>query len=258
MLARHRDGRVTPVEVWDLLVGGVPLHRHERGPDFGVALGRAAEVLASGAGVTESRTPLPPACTGIRRVVLAGGGATAVRWRSDVLPAEHAAEPERHAEHGGLQVLARLGRRGLVVDLGQSRLKLAWATGRLVYARDFEAIPVSEPPADGRGRDALIAFVAGALREAVGDEPPEAIILGLPCAIDDDCLIGTCTYPWSAGDSLVPELLEAAGLGPVPTWLVNDAELAAIGLADQGLAQDGTLVLTVGFGVGGALVGETT
>ncbi len=36
--------------------------------------------------------------------------------------------------------------------------------------------------------------------------------------------------------------------------LLNDAELAAIGVAERGPIAAPTLVLTVGFGIGGALV----
>ncbi len=49
-------------------------------------------------------------------------------------------------------------------------------------------------------------------------------------------------------------MLAAAGLADVPTWLVNDAELAAIGVAERGCIDAPTLVLTVGFGIGGALI----
>ena len=69
-------------------------------------------------------------------------------------------------------------------------------------------------------------------------------------------MIGTCTYPWLKGDGIVSEILAAAGLAGVPTWLLNDAELAALGVAERGPVRQPTLVLTLGFGVGGALLGS--
>src|SRR6202044_3309094 len=194
MLARYHDARVVPLEVWDLLVEGVPLYRIARDRDFGGVLGRAAEALASGVAKSESGARFPDACRGIRRVVLVGGAAEDIVWCSASLPAERALHPEHCAEQGGRAILAAAGQRGLVVDLGQSRLKIASATRRRVYARDFDAIPVSLRPIDGTGRAALLAFVVGALREAAAWDPPEALVLALPCEVSDDGVIGTCSY----------------------------------------------------------------
>jgi hypothetical protein len=165
--------------------------------------------------------------------VLVGGATHTVTWPSTGIPAIHHPDPEACAEHGGRSILAALGRRGLVIDLGQSRLKLAGTTRRS-YPRDFTRIPPSPRPVTHEGRDALIAFVAAALREAAEDEPPHALVLALPCEISADGALGTCSYPWSAGDPIVPEILAAAGLAHLPCVLLNDAELAAIGVAAHG------------------------
>jgi hypothetical protein len=241
-----------PIEVWDVEVDGVPLYRMVRDAGFGRALGRLAELLVDGVAVSESLPAFPAACRGIERVVLVGGAAGEVVWRSRI-PGERAAEAERCAERGGHAILARAGARGLVVDLGQSRLKISGARRR-VYARDFERIPMSGRPIEGTGRAELVAFVAAALREAAEDAAPEAIVLALPCEIADDGALGTCSYPWGVGDPIVAEILAAAGLAAAPTWLLNDAELAAVGVAEDGPRRETTLVLTLGFGVGGALV----
>ena len=183
MLTRHCDPRVMPLEIWDVVVDGVPLYRIERGVGFGAALGRAAEALAAGVAESESGTRFPDACRAIRRVVLVGGAADEIVWRSAHLPAEHSSDSEHCAELGGLAILRRAGKRGLVVDLGQSRLKIGSGECRRTYARDFDAIPVSQRPVDGAGRQALVAFVTTALREAARAEPPEALVLALPCEI---------------------------------------------------------------------------
>lgn len=241
-----------PLEVWDVEVDGVPLYRVARDAGFGRALGRLAELLADGAAVSESWPGFPAACRGIERVALVGGAAGEVVWRSRI-PAERVAEAERCAERGGHAILARAGARGLVVDLGQSLLKVSGARRR-VYPRDLGRIPLSTRPVDGAGRAELVAFVAAALREAAEDSAPEAIVLALPCEIADDGAVASCSYPWGAGDPIAAEFLAAAGLAAVPTWLINDAELAAVGVAEDGPRRGTTLVLTLGFGVGGALV----
>jgi len=252
MLARHRDPRVVPLEVWDLVIDGVPLYAVDRGAGFGAVLGRAVEQMVDGVAVSESWPAFPEACREIRRVVLVGGAAHEVVWGGRV-PAVFARDAERWAERGGRAILARAGKRGLVVDLGQSRLKVSGAR-RWVLARDLERIPISGRPVDGRGRAALIEFVAAALREAAAEEPPEALVLALPCEIGEDGAVGTCSYPWEAGEPIVREILIRAGLYEVPGWLLNDAELAGLGVAEDAPGDGVTLVLTLGFGVGAALV----
>lgn len=252
MLARHTDPRVTPLEVWDVLVDGTPLHAVPRGPEFEKALARMSAALIAGTAVSESATRFPAACREIVRVALVGGAVGAVEWTGPV-PVLPVAGPERCAERGGLAILRRAGQRGMVVDLGQSRLKV-WSGGRRwSLPREFEKIPISGRPVDGRGRAALVEFVADALREAAGPAV-EAIVFALPCEISADAEIGTCSYPWAAGEQIVPEMLAAAGLAGVPTRVLNDAELAAIGVAEDCTMSGVTLVLTLGFGVGGALL----
>lgn len=255
MLARHHDPRVTPLELWDVIVDGVPLYQVARGPGFAAALTRAVEALAGGVAVSESGSVFPAACRGITQVVLVGGAAQDVLWDSSKIPAAPASDPERCAERGGRAILARAGVRGLVVDLGQSRLKVWGEQRRWSHPRDLVAIPISMRPVEGIGRAALVAFVAGALREATAHAQPEAIVLALPCEVAADGAPGTCSYPWRAGEAIIlKEMLDAAGLADVPTWLVNDAELAGIGVAEDRPEGATTLVLTLGFGVGGALV----
>lgn len=242
-----------PLEVWDLVVDGVPLYRADRGEGYGARLGRAVESLIDGAAQSVSGTVFPALCRAIDRVVLVGGRAHEVVWTRSRVPARLAADAERCAEQGGRAILERLGVTGIVADLGQSLLKVS-GVRRRVYPRDLAKIPVSQRPVEGLGRAALVDFVATGLREAAEDHHPGAIVLALPCELSDAGVLGTCSYPWRAGDAIVPEILAAAGLAEVPTVLINDAELAAVGVAERGPITAPTLVLTVGFGIGGALL----
>lgn len=251
MLTRHRDPRIVPLELWDLIEGGTPLYQRERGPDFGHHLAASVDALISGRATSESHAVYPEPCRDIRQVVLVGGAASTITWPTTTIPAFH--HDPACAEQGGRSILAAMHHHGLVIDLGQSLLKITGTTRR-TYPRDFTAIPISSRPVAPHGRDALVTFVAAALREAADEQHPEALVLALPCEIAADAALGTCSYPWSAGDPIVTDILTAADLTDIPCILLNDAELAAIGVATRTVVQTTTLVITVGFGIGAALV----
>ena len=85
---------------------------------------------------------------------------------------------------------------------------------------------------------------------------PERLVLALPCPLDDACVPGPCSYGWQGEAELVPRILEVARLDAAAVLVLNDAELAAeTALASTtGAAPSRMLVLTIGFGPGGALV----
>ncbi len=254
MWSRYIDPRVIPIEVWDLLVDGAPLYSFERDHHFGKALARGAEILRSGLARTESGTPFPHACTRIGHVVLSGGAARGVRWQSDTVGATSSAH-DFPAERGGFEILCRHRvPNGIVIDLGQERLKVSTLNQRAMSARNNNTIPIASRPNLNVGRDALVRWVAETVRPFVADAAPEGVVFALPCAIQHNGIVSTCSYPWAEGDSIVDEILDASGLKNSPAWVVNDAELAAIGFSLDPLPHEATLVLTIGFGVGGALV----
>ena len=154
---------------------------------------------------------------------------------------------------GGQHLLKQLGvARGAVVDLGQTAAKVQVGAHRQRHPRDWTRIPRS--PADlAAAQDALRAWLVGLLR---GLGPLDALVLGLPCELGADGALGPCTWPWADGDDrLIPTILAEAGLQDVPALLLNDAELAAASAAlDPRCAHGTTLVLTLGFGVGGAVL----
>jgi hypothetical protein len=118
-------------------------------------------------------------------------------------------------------------------DVGQTAIKLVARGSTWLRPRE-----------DSRG------FVA----EALAGLGPGPCLLALPCALEDDLSLTSCSYGWAAGD-LLP-LLEAANLDSENALIVNDAELAAVAaMSDpQVPATIRTLVLTLGFGVGAALL----
>ncbi len=154
----------------------------------------------------------------------------------------------------GLALLG--GRPGLVIDVGQTAVKIAWPGGRLLVERDFRALPVCSRSADPAHRAALVELIGGAIDEArrlAGSV--ERVILGLPSTLDDAGLPEGSSYPGMAGDAeLASDVLERGGVGAARAEVVNDAELAAFAALPRVAAGATALVLTLGFGVGAALV----
>jgi hypothetical protein len=181
-----------------------------------------------------------------------------------------------------LQELELASSNTLVADVGQAGVKLGWTGSRgerLLVERPLESIPrVVTEEADSllpEARESLalrsIDFVAACLFEGLRThpEPSPRLVLALPCELDDQVRPGGCTYAgWDGRASLVLEILESLGdrLRQVPEhpWhraeridvlVMNDAELAGQAMLEiQGRERRKTLLLTLGFGPGGACI----
>jgi hypothetical protein len=177
-------------------------------------------------------TSLDP-CIGFDCIWLGGGGAQAwpLPWRTVVSDAGRFC-----GEAGGLA----LAPGACVVDVGQTGVKVSFEGRRAVHERA------------GRSIEELLRVALAGVRGR-----PPAVVIGLPCHLDAAGLPGPSTY---AGLERRPEVVDdavaAAGWRDVPVWVINDAELAALSARQSPEVRAGerTLVVTVGFGVGGAVL----
>jgi hypothetical protein len=224
---------IVPVEVWDYPVAGRMLQEWRDDPAFPA---RVAEVVAA-------------AYPDIAHVHLMGGGADD-RF-VDALAARGIATTREPDPFAAARAGAAL--RGACADVGQTGIKLASGTRTWRVARDLarapmrDDVPLADRPA---ARATTIAFLADALR-GLG----KAALVGLPCEIAAD-VPRSCTYCWPDPDpALVADLARASG---VAIEIVNDAELAALAAERDPRVPPGTcLVLTIGFGVGAAVLTGT-
>jgi hypothetical protein len=257
-IVRWRAPGVEAVELWDALVDGKTLWdwQREAPGELPEVLGRLFPTLLRGEAAFEDGRRQPP--LGDVRHVHATGGLIN-RWSPRVcLPGTQVpltVNPDVFAPAAAGEVIAA---GALVVDVGQTALKLVWGGRRWHHPRDFAALPIASalpPDRWARSRQEVIEFVAGAIRQVAGRPP--ALVLALPCALDDQLVASGCSYPYPKPDpALVADLVAASGLD-VPTFVLNDAELAAVAAARDPLVPraEPTLVLTIGFGVGAALLG---
>jgi hypothetical protein len=249
MMLRYHPPGVVPLEVWDVLIDGVPLYLvpvRERAQ----AIDALVMHLKAGTAQRQRGQRLPLLL--IDRVVMGGGGANH-DWVAQVSGAAWGGSWDL-AKEGGLQLGASLGAdRTLVVDLGQTAIKWFYGDRQGRVPRPMSVPLEMHARHDPSARARTIAFVVDALGQALqADQRPDVVVLGMPCEIDDHLVVAGCSYPWPDGDrSVVAEVVAGAGLQASHVWVLNDAELAAVSVQVAG-AGAGTLVLTIGLGVGAA------
>ena len=163
---------------------------------------------------------------------------------------------------GGFDLLQSRGLCGWTLDLGQSQLKLVSPERRWVFPREItrlresDKVAMLEVPSQRRR---LREFIALKLQIALSEiaHRPQALVAGLPTRVTADATPLGGSYAGLRGyRELIPDALELAGLSDVPAFVLNDAELAAFSARVEprltGFRK--ILVLTLGFGIGAALV----
>lgn len=263
IIERFRAPGITPAEVWDLPVNG-------RAFWLQVGSTRLAELREAGRSepaiaiefvqaITQALPLIAARLGAFDRVVLAGGltmleGLSA--QGTAVLP-------------GGAFCAAGAADSGaeLVVDIGQTAHKLALGPQRVSIPRDLQRCPLVTVEHHADLSPQSIAEIGTAACECAAQSIARGLQLGrahtlwlaLPVALDDELRPGDCTYPgWEGDAGLVRRMLaracELAGRAPERVKVANDAELAALAARKAGLCAERTLVLTLGFGPGAAVV----
>jgi hypothetical protein len=240
---------VRPLEIWDLLTRAGPLHSCRRRPDYPQLISEALEAIRAG----EARRPGGECVrAAFGAVAVTGGGLLEPGVREALAdrfpgPLTFAPDPVFAA------ALGRFGDAALVADVGQTAIKVVHAGGRFLYPRDWGVLPPAEdirPEDVARQRAALRSFVAAALRPHHVARRG-TVVLALPCDFPGG-VPGACSYAGLGGDAdFVEAVLAGAGLAACDCVYLNDAVLAALSVARRAVP---TLVVTLGFGVGGALI----
>jgi hypothetical protein len=257
---RLRPPGVTALEVWDTMVGGQTIFAWQRHPAFPEVLAELVQRLVRDpppALPEQARALLPR----VAHVHLTGGGAERPglldALRTAGIRASIAYDPCFAAARAGSHLAA--ARPLVCADVGQTSVKLAAGARAIRVPRDEARAPLRDrvpPPERDAARRSTVDFLAAALA-SLGDLRPAWWILALPAELDDACATSSCSYAWPDPDpALLGDLASAAGLPPDRIGVLNDAELAAVSAAHDPRTPRGapTLVLTLGFGVGAALL----
>lgn len=141
-------------------------------------------------------------------------------------------------------------RNGVALDLGQTQLKVMTACGSTCIPRDLRQLPLGAHALSAEtGRLRLRTLIEDGLRcgRKLTPQPPEGIVLALPVALDHNGIAQSATYPGLFGP--VEPIFSDVFL-KLPWIVLNDAVLAALAFRQP---PEKTLVVTLGFGIGGAL-----
>ncbi|MES2597566.1 MAG: hypothetical protein V4662_19620 [Verrucomicrobiota bacterium] len=263
-MKRLRPSGILPLELWDLLMpDGSILWHHMQSPDFGERLHTVISQVWHGEAATQSEGKVSESIRGFHTLHLTGGGAPSVYekvqrgpWSATTL----SLETTFGSATGGRALLAERGLDGWVLDVGQSGFKISDASVRLQKPRDWNRLPLRDgltsadiPNQRAELRHSLAKLLME-MHEAVG-EWPRSIIAGLPSRLDDQGVPEDCSYIGMKGDSaLIPDAMQLAGMPDVPLFVLNDAELAAVSAQHEFALMKPALLLTLGFGVGGAMI----
>ncbi len=255
-----------PLELWDLYVGDKILWEVMGDARFPQILRDVLLRLRFGEGNTRSEGRVPQTIRSFDAAFISGGGAQSDILRAELtqvpFPVFFSDEGSFSGERGGLDLLRAMGCFGYVIDLGQSQLKISGAGKRWTFPRNFHLMPIrddvgtSDYPAQ---RQHLRHFLAETIQLCVNATAirPQAFVFALPSRLDNNGVPEGSSYAGMEGDDrLVTDVLSMMRLSAVPVLLVNDAELAALSaLSDPRISlEKRTLVLTLGFGVGAALI----
>lgn len=263
-ITRYRPPGVIPLELWDLWVNGRTLWETMNGGNFPDVLCGIIQKLRRGEGETRSEGPVPDVIKGFDSLFVSGRRSQEpplfAALRGLDLPTIFTRTPDHPGSVQGLHLLGDFGG-GWLCDLGQSALKICAASQSMKFGRDLQRLPIrveGSMESIPLQRQQLRDWLSESLRIfSTRAEVPEAILFALPSRLDDAAVPESSSYIGMEEDGmLIHDVVKAAGVNPRRVMVMNDAELAALdALCEpqlQGRAK--TLVITLGFGLGAALI----
>ena len=232
-----QDPRMTPFDPCDLKVGDKSLPEAYHGENFPDFLYKALLQLREGLGCIRLKG-VPQTIAGMDCVYLTGGNSAAESVRARLsdfpIPILFAQDGVFGGERGGLAMLETLNRRGFVIDLGETQLKIAGGGGRQTYKRDTGFLPKAwQVPSRQypEQRQRLRHFISTNVAQFMAQtrERPGAVVIALPTGFTSMGIPGGSSYAGMEGDvTLIPDVLRQVGLTNIPVILVMGVTLAGV------------------------------
>jgi len=238
---------VTPVEMWDLPLRGKPLQGWRRDAAFPHML--ASRCIGFGGSPRDVGLRARDRARRIDAIYVTGGAAMPLDLDGPVILARDPVFAAARAS--SILVPGTIG-----VDVGQTSIKVAHGDVTLRIERDLSRAPMRDDvphESFASSRASTLDFLRDALAP-LSAWPSHDVVLALPCALSPEP--ASCTYCWHDGD---PELLGvlAQSVRPKRLHVLNDAEWPPPPRMRSARSRRDHLVLTLGFGVGAALLEKT-
>lgn len=248
---------VKPLEVWDCITPKGRLWDHMYTNDFASLLAGCLLQIRSASATTLSKAEIPDYAQDYDALYIMGGGsenrAIITQLQQLPIPLIIAQNPIYCALDAAQQLLTASEKSGMVVDVGQTQIKIVVEGKYFSYPRDLLQLPIEETCPQ---KNALANFIATSISIST-DKAPENIILALPCTIDENLNLGPCSYQQMHNNrELINEIIDSTELNKSTIQIINDAELAGLAASrDKRLTSfKKVLVITLGFGVGAAIL----
>ncbi len=256
---------ITSLEIWDCITPEGTLWDSMYEDNFPKLLKSVIHQIHSGSATSASKNEINPVSESFDAIYVGGGGAEneAIIHSLKHLPVPVlvAEDPVFSGTPGGNRLLDDRKLYGLIVDIGQTQIKISSPDNRHTIKRDFDSLPIRNDVSTLPQEEQLkrfYQFVGKSIAESISiNKKPEGIVLALPCWISADGVLGGSSYTgMKENTELIDQILKHAGLSETSVLLINDAELTSYSACLDKTLEDykKVLVITLGFGVGAAVL----
>lgn len=264
-ITRVIQDRITPLEIWDCVTKDGSLWDSKQGDNFPEILRDTLENIRSGSAKTLSNLFISESSSDFDSIFIAGGDAQSpalIQTLSTMgVPIIASRDPLFSGECGGESILKDNGLEGVIVDVGQTQIKISINGRRSLFRRDLDKLPIRDKEQqllDLKNASSLQDFVSQSIIQSIGNKnSPAALVLALPCWISAKGKLGGSSYIGMRDNKvLVDEIVKFSSLNDSPIFLLNDAELTAhSAISNKKVSRyKRTIIITLGFGVGAAIL----
>lgn len=260
---RLMSPNIIPLEIWDCIIEDHTLWECMYTLTFPERLKAAILNLHKGLVQTKSKGLIKCESRGFDAVFIGGGGASFKGLKKSLetlpIPVFFSREKTFVGESGGRHLLKKMACNGVIMDIGQTKIKISASGNRHIFPRDFSQIPIADSISKNEESYyySLFCQYAGDSLIQTGHNIAQAIVIALPCWISKAGICGGSSYAGVEGrENVAKDICLAGGINPSICIYLNDAELAAVSasLDTRLIHAKKVLVITLGFGVGGAIL----
>ena len=267
-IVRLSRSEIIPLEIWDCITPLGILWDSMYLKNFTDILNRVIINIHRGRAKTRSNIGIDSCSQGFDAVFVAGGGSDnsliQMGLRRLPFPVIFSSDPVFSGSNGGKVILKRQYFNNIIIDVGQSQIKISMNDENKIYKRNFSELPISID-SDSKVLANKITIFENYLITSINDflelrPSPNTVVFALPCSISLNGTLGSCSFSGIENNNTVIEnIVKKSTLNCAQVLLLNDAELSSYEALDDSRLQkfNKILVITIGFGVGATIINRS-